>query len=261
MLSVNWSNESSVLWTKGQCEWNPPPQGRMTALPQDTLQAGSGVTSMTMTVTLQDAENMGEEICVWWAQVSDSQGNPYVYWFGTQLYQPVNIVHAGYPPYYAICAGFVANAAQIPQLKMESIGIGNSPGADLWRRPVADPGQPYYFTAAADHLPTNLKIGFVPVAGGEDLQVSVTISNIVIVISPRVLPPATGSQPYQQQLTATGDASPYTFSCGNLPTGMQLSPQGLLSGTPAGGRIYWFQVRATDPSGNYADQSYDLTVN
>lgn len=260
MLSVTWTNESSLRWNRGQNEYNPPPNGRMSQLPQDVLQPRSGMTSMTMTVTGQDAANAGEQICVWWAQIPNSSGSNAIFWFGTQLYQPINFVHMGFSPYYAICSGQVASVEQIPQLKMESITLPPSPGEDLWRRPVDEPGDPYYFTAATDQLPKNLKIGFVPTASGEDIEVEVTISDIVIVITPKVLPAGTVGTGYAQPLMATGDASTYTFTCQNPPPGLVLTSTGMLAGHPTSSGVYVFDVRATDPQGNYADITYNLSV-
>jgi hypothetical protein len=152
-------------------EYNPPATGRMSQLPQDYLQPLAGNTDMTMTVTVQDAMNMGEMICVYWASFSG-----YVFWFGIQLYQPINVGHAGYSPYYAICSGRVAQVSEIPQLRMESIWFGT--GQDLWKRPVPDQSQSYYFTTADDQLPEHLKIGLVPTAGGEDFGLMIQISDV-----------------------------------------------------------------------------------
>lgn len=152
-------------------DWNPPANGRMSQLPQESLQPYSGNTDMTMTMTGQDAMNMGELFCVYWSSIEN-----YVFWFGIQLYQPVNFVHIGWSPYYAICSGRVAQVSQIPQLRLES--VINAPGQDLWRRPVSDQAQPYYLTTAADQLPEHLKIGLVPMAGGEDFQLMISISDI-----------------------------------------------------------------------------------
>jgi hypothetical protein len=144
----------------------------MAAIPQTYLQPYSGNSDMTMTVTGQDAINIGEMFCVWWAQFPGG----YIYWFGTQLYQPVNIVHAGFSPYYAICSGRVSQVSLIPKLRLDS--VWNAPGEDLWRQPVPDQAEPYYFTTAADQLPEHLKIGMVPTAGGEDFELQVQISDV-----------------------------------------------------------------------------------
>jgi hypothetical protein len=62
------------------------------------------------------------------------------------------------------------------------------------------------------------------------------------------------------QIQATG-ASVVTFSCSNLPAGVNLTPQGLLSGTPyAGGGAYFFIVSATDGVGPAATQGFSLEV-
>lgn len=261
MLYLKWGNDTSNQWHAGQVEYNPPPEGRMATLPAPVLQPKSGITDMTMTVALEDALNMGEMICVWWTQVPEAVEAP-IYWYATQLYQPVNVAHAGPSAYYGICSGRVARAEDIPPLRMESNSNGS--GQDLWRRPVLDPAEQYQFTAAADQLPPNLKIECIPVANGEDLSVRIAMSDIVIAIRPLGLP-AEGQKgaSYRAQITATGDWPPFAFSLasGPLPPGLTLSPQGLLSGTPVAPGGYNFTVRATDVQGNFSDLPYTLVIN
>ena len=66
-----------------------------------------------------------------------------------------------------------------------------------------------------------------------------------------------------QQLSATGGTGGYTWSLslGKLPTGMSLSPDGLLSGTPLVSGDFPVTVTVTDEAYKAALQSYLLRVN
>ncbi|MCX6838914.1 MAG: putative Ig domain-containing protein [Verrucomicrobia bacterium] len=62
--------------------------------------------------------------------------------------------------------------------------------------------------------------------------------------------------------TAVGGTGNYSWSVpsGSLPWGMSLSWDGQLSGAPYSTGSYWFTVRVTDGSGNYADQGAYMSV-
>lgn len=67
-------------------------------------------------------------------------------------------------------------------------------------------------------------------------------------ITTNVLPTATVGQPYSATLQASGGLAPYTWSLndGLLPTGLSLSPSGLISGTPVSTGSFKFDVLVTD---------------
>ena len=83
-------------------------------------------------------------------------------------------------------------------------------------------------------------------------------------IDPPSLLPAMVGTPYSAALTATGDGSaPYTFGVlhgGWLPTGLRLSSDGAITGTPGTPGHYVFRVRIEDAAGTQATRSYSLTV-
>ena len=68
---------------------------------------------------------------------------------------------------------------------------------------------------------------------------------------------------YNQTITASGGASPYSFavSGGNLPPSLSLNSSGALSGTPTQSGSFNFTVIATDALGCTGAQNYTLTVN
>lgn len=63
--------------------------------------------------------------------------------------------------------------------------------------------------------------------------------------------------------TASGGEGPYTFSIrnGNLPTGLDLSSDGVLSGTPTLAGDYFFSVQAEDQGQAIGYDYYSITVN
>jgi hypothetical protein len=85
-----------------------------------------------------------------------------------------------------------------------------------------------------------------------------------IKIKPEALKLATATEPYAQQLGASGGTAPYTLSLesGSLPEGIELSPGGELAGTPTTAGEYTFAVGATDSSApaKSASKTYTLTV-
>lgn len=69
-----------------------------------------------------------------------------------------------------------------------------------------------------------------------------------LAITTTTLPDATDGKAYSFQLQATGGVQPYTWSIatGALPTGITLSPSGLLSGTPSVTGAFNFTAQVTD---------------
>ena len=103
--------------------------------------------------------------------------------------------------------------------------------------------------------------------GSGDIQFTITInaSASPITVAPSSLPTLTAGTFFSQTLTATGGASPYTYTLqsGALPVGLSLSSGGVLSGTPTQRGAYSFSVRATDsttPTAQFTDKGYTGTV-
>ena len=76
------------------------------------------------------------------------------------------------------------------------------------------------------------------------------------------VPDAVAGASYSQQFSATGGASPYTWSVttGTLPDGLSLSQAGLLTGTPAATGSSSFTVGVADDGAGRASRGYTLTV-
>ncbi|MBI4850749.1 MAG: putative Ig domain-containing protein [Acidobacteria bacterium] len=76
-----------------------------------------------------------------------------------------------------------------------------------------------------------------------------------------LLPNATINAQYQQSITADGSGAPYNFSVQNgLPTGLTISPNGLITGKPIASGNFLFSVIATDANGCQGFQNFSLTV-
>lgn len=97
-------------------------------------------------------------------------------------------------------------------------------------------------------------------------QLTLTIAAPTIVYAPSSPVAATVGVAYSQSLAgAAGGTSPYTYTLasGSLPSGMTLSSNGTLSGTPTAGGPFNFTVTATDSSTGtqYSTTSSQLTLN
>lgn len=68
---------------------------------------------------------------------------------------------------------------------------------------------------------------------------------------------------YSATLTATGGTTPFTWSlaAGNLPSGLALSPAGVISGTPNASGSFTFTVQARDAANQSATRQLSLTIN
>ena len=80
------------------------------------------------------------------------------------------------------------------------------------------------------------------------------------------LPPANSGVPYSQTLTATGGIAPLTWSLAPgsapLPTGLNLSSAGQISGTPSAAGAFTFTVQLSDSSSpaQTAAKTFSITV-
>ncbi len=83
-----------------------------------------------------------------------------------------------------------------------------------------------------------------------------------ITVNPTTLPNSAINVGYNQNITASGGAAPYNFTLvsGALPTGLSLSPGGVLSGTPNAAGTYNFTIKATDAVGCTGTRAYSIAV-
>ena len=87
------------------------------------------------------------------------------------------------------------------------------------------------------------------------------LAQLPLSISTSSLPVGTAGQQYSAVLTASGGTAPYTWSAaGQLPPGLAMFSSGIISGTPASGGNYSFNVTVTDSRGNAATKQLSIVV-
>jgi len=102
------------------------------------------------------------------------------------------------------------------------------------------------------------------IAGDSAEQLYAFTINPAIEITTASIPDWTIGQPYSQQIEATGGTGQLIWSDRNLDlegTGLELSSNGLLSGTPSTAEEINFTARATDDVAAFDDQPYSFTIN
>jgi len=84
----------------------------------------------------------------------------------------------------------------------------------------------------------------------------------VVAIAPSSLPNGALNAAYTHNLTASGGASPYTYSLvsGALPAGLNLNANGTWSGAPTVEGVFTFTVQANDVNDVAGQQEYTLTI-
>jgi sugar lactone lactonase YvrE len=176
----------------------------------------------------------------------------------------------------------------VPAIVSTSLASGTV-GTPYAQALVATGGTPpYTWTITSGMLPTGLTFspagsitGTPTVSGSFLMQVQVTDSFLVtstpVIISISIAPSAPGGLSittppvlipgaigvaYSQLLSATLGNPPYnwTLTSGALPSGLSLSPSGLISGTPNLAGTSNFTVRVNDISGAVSNQNFSLTI-
>lgn len=91
---------------------------------------------------------------------------------------------------------------------------------------------------------------------------AVVVPGGAVTLNATPLPVGTGGTPYTATFTATGGATPYTFTeTGALPTGLTMTSAGTISGVPTSAGTYPITVKVTDAATQTAQQTFQLTVN
>ncbi|MGN0107990.1 MAG: putative Ig domain-containing protein [Hominilimicola sp.] len=97
------------------------------------------------------------------------------------------------------------------------------------------------------------------------LHVSVYADTSLSFVTDETLPDAVINTYYSTKLEASGGQAPYTFKIADklfLPSGMTLSEDGVLSGTPSVGGVTYCNIKAivTDTAGNTAEKVFSLYI-
>jgi hypothetical protein len=178
-------------------------------------------------------------------------------------------------------------AAQPPTISTTSLPNGTVSTAYSTTLAATGGATPYSWTISSGSLPAGLSLtastgaisGTPTTANTYSFTVKVTDANsntatkslsITIAaaaqpptISTTSLPNGTVSTAYSTTLTATGGATPYswTISSGSLPAGLSLTAStGAISGTPTTANTYSFTVKVTDANSNTATKSLSITI-
>ena len=89
-------------------------------------------------------------------------------------------------------------------------------------------------------------------------------TSAAITVNPVSLPVGTVGTAYSRTFTATGGASPYTYSvsAGVLPAGLSLNAStGVLAGTPTATVASLFTIQVTGSNGAIGTRAYSITIN
>jgi hypothetical protein len=83
-----------------------------------------------------------------------------------------------------------------------------------------------------------------------------------VCITSTTLPFGTVHVPYSATLAAVGGTPPYTWSLasGSLPPGLNISPTGMITGTPTVSGTFSFTIKVTDSVGGVATQAFTVTA-
>jgi hypothetical protein len=182
-------------------------------------------------------------------------------------------------------ATIVIAAAPVPLTISGTLANGQLGVAYTGQFAAAGGTPPYSFTGSG--LPAGLSLassgaitGTPTTAGSFTISATVTDSAaataahsasgrfpITIVAAPPSLAVTTASLPkgtvgaaYTATLTATGGATPYTWSVGGLPDGLTATATGAISGTPGTAGSFAVTATVADATGLKASQSYTVTV-
>jgi hypothetical protein len=135
--------------------------------------------------------------------------------------------------WYSAGHGFVFNAGS----------MNWSWGLDDYNSPSM---RPAFSSGAVQALTANILAAFV---------------NPVTVVTASLPSGARGNSYTPFQLTATGGGQPYTWVASGLPSGMALSPSGVLSGTPVSSGSSNIAFTATDAAGHTGSGTLTLVIN
>lgn len=113
-----------------------------------------------------------------------------------------------------------------------------------------------------DLNPGAQRVGTMTVAGQTFTVTQDATGCPVITVNPATLPNGFTGAAYNQTLTQTGSVSAITWSviAGALPTGLNLSADGALSGTPTATGVFNFTVKATDAGTCMGARAYTVVI-
>ena len=109
----------------------------------------------------------------------------------------------------------------------------------------------------------NFTVGVVDSTGAPATKaLSIRVVDPIVITNASPLPAGGRNVPYSQQLAATGGVPAYTWSLssGSLPTGLNLSTSGLISGTPTVNGTYNFTIGVVDSTGAPGSKAFSIRI-
>ena len=170
-------------------------------------------------------------------------------------------------PFYAISLYHIIIGAP-PAITTETLS-GNALGTAYYAVLAADNSQPITWSITSGSLPSGLtmsesgiiygtastlgKAEFTVKAenayGSDTKELSITVA-APLSITTTSLPDGTTGNSYSETLAATGTSPVWSIDSGSLPAGLNLSEDGIISGTPSTIGNYSFTVRAENAAGS-----------
>ncbi|NPA95212.1 MAG: S8 family serine peptidase [Thermodesulfobacteria bacterium] len=178
---------------------------------------------------------------------------------GKQYYQVLRVVGGQRPIYYSVVSGQLP-----PGLSLSSQGV-------ISGIPTVE-GTYSFIVRATDscpmgkmHIQKNFEITILGPPQPPQETPPVTTCPELTITTPSALPGAEVQKPYSTRITTSGGQSPVTISLasGQLPPGLVLSSNGLITGTPTTSGLFTFTLVATDscPYGRQsATRTFSLNV-
>ena len=99
-----------------------------------------------------------------------------------------------------------------------------------------------------------------PIVGMASLHSPTQVAAPPLAITTTSLTNALEGTNYGENLSASGGVAPYAWSATGLPTGLSISPSGLISGTPISAGVSNVTVTVTDSNGVVVNSSFTLQV-
>ena len=164
--------------------------------------------------------------------------------------------------------GFVRDGGSNPIININVNASATLNGINFGANAQTDGGGAYSMLVAHGNWNVNLDCGYLGSLGfncpgsqttnivNADAVVNFIVSTLAVTTTS--LPDGTNGVFYSQTLAASGGQPPYTWSLSpgftNLPGGLTLTTNGVLSGTPTAVGSFGFSVRVTDSQNSTADQ-------